>query len=327
MPLVNKEYLVSIIVPVYKTENYLRKCVDSILASTYTNLEVILVDDGSPDGSGVICDEYAEKDARVKVVHKKNGGLSSARNAGLDVATGDFITFVDSDDTIKIDAIYQLISAATTNKADIVKMRFRNVGSGEATDCAVPVGGAVPCKKIENEDYLIGICTYRASCSFCDKLFKRDVFDNNYRFNEGRTNEDLLLLSTLLIEKHYSIYELDYYGYYYLCRENSITRTLFGRSITDTVYNCIELDNLAIERRPELSLYFKGLLLYQIRTFLILMPTAYIRDNNEAYLLALTVARRNKRYIRRAFFSIKDKFFLRAFLVAPTLIKKIFANK
>ncbi|KAF3371822.1 glycosyl transferase family 2, partial [Enterococcus faecium] len=89
---------ISIIVPVYKVEKYLRKCVDSILAQTFTDFEVILVDDGSPDNSGKICDEYAEKDNRVRVIHKENGGLSSARNAGIDVARGKYLGFVDSDD-------------------------------------------------------------------------------------------------------------------------------------------------------------------------------------------------------------------------------------
>ena len=87
---------ISIIVPVYKVEKYLRKCVDSILAQTFTDFEVILVDDGSPDNSGKICDEYAEKDNRVRVIHKENGGLSSARNAGIDVARGKYLGFVDS---------------------------------------------------------------------------------------------------------------------------------------------------------------------------------------------------------------------------------------
>ena len=92
---------VSIIVPVYNVEKYLPKCIESILNQTYTNLEVILIDDGSTDSSGKICDEYARRDGRIKVIHKENGGNSSARNAGLDCCTGDFLAFVDSDDIIE----------------------------------------------------------------------------------------------------------------------------------------------------------------------------------------------------------------------------------
>ena len=92
--------LISIIVPVYNVEDYIRPCLDSILAQTYTNFEAILVDDGSKDGSGSVCDEYAEKDSRFIVVHKENGGVSSARNKGLEIAKGEYIAFVDSDDWI-----------------------------------------------------------------------------------------------------------------------------------------------------------------------------------------------------------------------------------
>ena len=96
--MVQMEKLVSVIVAVYNIEEYLPRCVDSILAQTYRNLEIILVDDGSKDQSGSICDSYAEKDRRIKVIHKKNGGLSDARNAGMDAATGEYIGFVDGDD-------------------------------------------------------------------------------------------------------------------------------------------------------------------------------------------------------------------------------------
>ena len=90
--------MITIITPVYKAEKYLHRCVDSILAQSYTNFELLLIDDGSPDNSGAICDEYAVKDSRVRVFHKENGGVSSARNAGIDAAQGEFLTFVDSDD-------------------------------------------------------------------------------------------------------------------------------------------------------------------------------------------------------------------------------------
>lgn len=110
---------ISIIVPVYKVEPYLRKCVDSILAQTFTDFEVILVDDGSPDNSGKICDEYASKDSRVRVIHKKNGGLSSARNAGIDVARGKYLGFVDSDDYIEKDMYELLYDNIVKEQADL----------------------------------------------------------------------------------------------------------------------------------------------------------------------------------------------------------------
>lgn len=100
---------ISIIVPVYEVEPYIHKCVDSILAQTFTDFELILVDDGSPDNCGEICDEYEENDSRIRVIHKENGGPSSARNAGLNIAKGDYIGFVDSDDWIETDMYEMLI--------------------------------------------------------------------------------------------------------------------------------------------------------------------------------------------------------------------------
>ena len=92
--------LISVIVPIYKVKKYLNRCIDSVINQTYNNLEIILVDDGSPDSCPQICDEYAKKDKRIKVIHKQNGGLSDARNAGLDIASGDFVSFIDGDDYI-----------------------------------------------------------------------------------------------------------------------------------------------------------------------------------------------------------------------------------
>lgn len=115
--------VISVIIPVYKAEEYLERCVDSVLAQTYSNLEIILVDDGSPDDSGLICDRYAEKDSRVIVIHKKNGGVSSARNAGLDVATGEFVAFVDSDDFIAPD-MYEKLMVSLSSGSDLSMCDF-----------------------------------------------------------------------------------------------------------------------------------------------------------------------------------------------------------
>ena len=111
--------LVSIIVPVYKVEQYLSRCVDSILQQSYSNLEIILVDDGSPDSCGMICDEYQKKDSRVQVIHKSNGGLSDARNYGIEAAQGKYLAFVDSDDWLDFDMIDILYRVLTSQGADI----------------------------------------------------------------------------------------------------------------------------------------------------------------------------------------------------------------
>ena len=126
--------LISVIVPVYKVEPYLRRCIDSIISQTYHNLEIILVDDGSPDNCGAICDEYAEKDTRVRVIHKSNGGLSDARNAGLDIMTGDYVAFVDSDDWIDkqhLSSMYALVNGG----ADIAVSDVRRILTDETEIC------------------------------------------------------------------------------------------------------------------------------------------------------------------------------------------------
>ena len=112
--------MISIIVPVYNTEKYLRRCIDSVLAQTYQDFELLLIDDGSKDSSGAICDEYAAQDARVRVFHKENGGVSSARNVGLDNARGEWITFVDADDWIESDMLELLLRKGEETGADIV---------------------------------------------------------------------------------------------------------------------------------------------------------------------------------------------------------------
>lgn len=116
-----KEPLISVIVPVYKVEKYLNKCVESIISQTYDNLEIILVDDGSPDNCPIMCDIWANKDHRIRVIHKQNGGLSDARNAGLNIASGELISFIDSDDWIEQDFFQMLYYAMSKNGADIAE--------------------------------------------------------------------------------------------------------------------------------------------------------------------------------------------------------------
>lgn len=124
--------LISIIVPIYKVEEYLSRCVDSIISQTYQNIEVILVNDGSPDNCGLICDAYSEEDKRIKTIHKTNGGLSDARNAGLKIAKGDLITFIDSDDWIKPNYIEELYKLQHKTKADIVISNFKKVSNDDS---------------------------------------------------------------------------------------------------------------------------------------------------------------------------------------------------
>ena len=171
-----EQTVISVIVPIYKVEQYLRQCVDSILNQTHSALEVILVDDGSPDGSGKICDEYAARDSRVRVIHKKNGGLSDARNAGIDIAQGDYIAFVDSDDWLEPDTYESMLAAMEKYQAKLVCAgRFDN--SDETGACTV---GLCP----EKEELLPAVPLVRKifhwdhmDAASWDKLYAREAED------------------------------------------------------------------------------------------------------------------------------------------------------
>ena len=180
----------SIIVPVYKVEKYIKECVDSILASTFTDFELILVDDGSPDNCGEICDEYANNHARVGTIHKKNGGLSSARNAGLDVARGEFVAFVDSDDRVIPEMFERMINTLENENADIVCCGMRLLRD----DGVITPFKAWP----KNEEIYIGTDCFQLlldaknGCGdfYMNKMYRRALFDG-IRLPEGKVFEDI----------------------------------------------------------------------------------------------------------------------------------------
>ena len=174
--------LISVIVPVYKVELYLHTCIDSVLNQIYKNLELILVDDGSPDNCPIICDEYAAKDIRVKVIHKENGGLSSARNAGLDIATGDYISFLDSDDFWHKDYLTILLNMCMKYNADIAQCSF--VRGNETVFPEIKKD--VTIKSFDNHS--IFLKGYAKIIVWC-KLYKRYLIDG-IRMPVGKINED-----------------------------------------------------------------------------------------------------------------------------------------
>lgn len=185
---------ISVIIPVYKVEPYLRGCLNSIVNQTYENLEIILVDDGSPDGCGAICDEYAARDRRIRVIHKTNGGVSSARNAGLRAAAGEWIGWVDSDDWIEPDMYEYLLSHALSAGADITvcgrleRYRDRSVFRGWEREETLDTETALELllKNDVMQNYL------------WDKLWRRGLFDG-LSFPEGRTFEDIAIMHRLFV--------------------------------------------------------------------------------------------------------------------------------
>ena len=248
---------ISVIVPIYKVEKYIRKCIESIISQEYKNLEIILVDDESPDKCGEICEEYAKKDNRIKVIHKKNGGLSDARNVGINYANGEYIGFVDSDDYIESDMYKVLYKNIKKYEADISICKYREVlEDKQYKSCEVKQEQIEIYSNLEEKwrQLLLG---NKITDHAMNKLYKKDLFDD-IKFRESYKFEDIDIMYKLF-EKSKRIVFTTYIGYNYLQREGSIVKTMNDRSTLDLMevvndrYNYIKdkriLENLNKARR------------------------------------------------------------------------------
>lgn len=221
----NAKHLVTVIVPVYNVEQYLRKCIESIMSQSYTNLEIILVDDGATDSSGSICDEYKDKDKRIKVIHKNNGGLSSARNAGLQVATGDYISYVDSDDYIQKNFIEELINLCLLSDKGFACINFQEFIVEEKED--VRRENDVQPQLFDEISFIKEIVDRdrKSNITYCvwSKLFRKDII-KDMEFPEGKTYEDILYTTKAAINAKGCIYK-NVKLYNYRIREGSISKS------------------------------------------------------------------------------------------------------
>ncbi|MDE5696528.1 MAG: glycosyltransferase [Lachnospiraceae bacterium] len=240
--------LVSVIVPVYNVEQYLERCFESILHQTYPRIELIIVDDGSTDGSGKICDYYRQIDTRISVFHAKHEGTSKARNIGLQFAAGEFIGFVDADDYIA-DDMYESLIDNMHNGIDIVCCGRR---------CVVPEGkshnayciGAV--RKFSNQEAVEELLLLRGiSCSVCTKLFRRELF-HDIRFPVGKTCEDLPV-TYKLIKKSTNVLHIGSAKYYNCYRENSRSSHAADARWMDYVVFARDILLDVIEEYPQLA--------------------------------------------------------------------------
>lgn len=241
---------ISVIIPVYDVEPYLEKCINSVLNQTYQNLEIILVDDGSPDLCGNICDTYAKKDNRIKVIHKENSGLSDARNRGLDIATGDYIGFVDSDDYITENMFKTLYELLKTYQADISTVSFYEIFNGK-------VIGVRDSKKLEvmnKKEALKELYRDDKIQSYCwNKLFKRELFEG-VRFPSGKNFEDIPT-TLLLFEKSNVVVRLEKPEYYYMRRNDSIVGKRNFKTYNDYIDVIFNKYFYMFDKYPELELY------------------------------------------------------------------------
>lgn len=244
--------LVSVIVPVFNVEPYLAEALDSVIRQTYTNLEIIVIDDGSTDGSGRICDEYAGKDRRIRVIHQENRGLSAARNAGLDVMKGEAVSFLDSDDAYYPEFIETMMTAMIRENAEIVTCRWtthRTAGRLNETGNEKPrpsIGQGI----YSRTDVLRALADGKASHVMWNKLYLRKLWDG-IRFPEGYVYEDIVV-TYQLIDRCKKIYVLDRPLYMYRKRPGSINDIKSFKNITDYFFARSQFEQFIQTNIPEI---------------------------------------------------------------------------
>lgn len=304
--------LISVIVPIYKVEKYLEQCIDSILKQTYKNLEIILVDDGSPDNCGKICDNYAEKDNRIKVIHKKNGGLSSARNAGLDIATGEYISFIDSDDYVAENFIETLYKLCIENNCDISEcdfLKFENEVCTNKMDTNIEIHSnyEMQSRLDEYEFSVRGVVVW-------NKLYKKYLYQN-MRFPDGKINEDEFTTYKVLYNCQTSICTTNQELYYYRINSNSIMGKKFNVRRLDVLAGLEEKMNF-YEEKKYMDIYEKVVVRYQnlLNSFFINLNECNGDLKNEKDLI---IKKARKNYKIYKYYRDTNKIKNLIFIVAP----------
>ncbi|MCM1121747.1 MAG: glycosyltransferase [Eubacterium sp.] len=320
---------ISVIVPVYNSIDCLEKCVKSICAQTYTNLEILLIDDGSTDGTDKLCEWLASKDYRIRTYHKKNGGASSARNMGIWLASGEYFGFVDSDDYIEPDMYELMMESMREKRVPIVQISRDEVDEmgGRLPDVCVPPEREWFCKA---EDFLRELLLHKGDCSFCTKLVRRELFEK-HRFPEGKLNEDFSLLVEMLQEID-GIMILPKQCYHVVCRKQSTTRSRtpdsFSRVFLDIVDNADQMQELVDVKYPALHSYAVRFNLYQRLDYLLHVPIVQMRGDNVFYQKVKQYLRRHVRdSISNPYLTRKNKIYLLLLTVAPKTVRKVHARK
>lgn len=244
--------LISVIVPVYNVEKYLSRCIESIINQTYTNIEIILVDDGSTDNSRIICDEYKKKDKRINVIHKKNGGLSDARNKGIEMSRGEYLCFIDSDDYIEESFVEELYEMCIKNNVKISQCSFEIVKEhNKNTKTEIEEKEETKYKNISCQEMIYNSYSkYPAhNVIVCNKMFKKELF-NDIKFTVGRLHEDEFTTYKLIyLAERIFVTNKKLYNYYQ--REGSITNSTFNLKKLDYLVALEERLNFFKEKKEE----------------------------------------------------------------------------
>ncbi len=315
--------LISIIIPIYNVENYLEKCLDSVIKQTYDNIEIILIDDGSEDKSKQICDNYVKLDSRIKVIHKNNEGVSKARNIGIDMSKGKFITFVDSDDYIDINYIEVLYELAIKNKSDIVICGVKDEDNDGnivniSNEIITELNKKEILKELLNEKYFFSVCWA--------KLYKRDRI-GDIRFNENmKIAEDLEFLYKLLDNINAVYVDTTKKLYHFLIREGSATRKGFNENWKKEIELCENIINDVSKRYPDIRDYAIKRYFKVVMTCMIIeLKTSNNKDTVNYLKNKLIEFKKQIRY--NYLIGRKQKIFFYTVLINPFILKCIFGVK
>lgn len=318
--------LISIIVPVYNIEEYLPRCVNSLQNQTYPQLEILLVDDGSTDGTGALCDQLAKKEPRIRVFHKENGGSSSARNLGIAEAKGEYLGFVDSDDYVEPDMYEKLYAAITQYGVPAAQVGRDEIdpAGNRLPDICVPPDEPV-C--IEAGDFLRELLMHRGDCSFCTKLIQRNVLENR-EFPTGVLNEDFHLLVQLLGERIHRIASLPDRGYHVFYRVGSNSRKAdkesFSRVYADNIDNADMVCGIVRDKYPDLRDIAFRFGIFQRIDYMLHIPISRMNRENGFYRRVVRYLRKNWwRSMRNPILSGKNKVYHTLFAIAPKGIRRL----
>ncbi|MCR5279287.1 MAG: glycosyltransferase [Lachnospiraceae bacterium] len=323
---------VSVIVPVYNAGEYLRKCIESILGQTYKDFELILVDDGSKDDSGKICDEYAKKDQRIRVFHQENAGSSVARNNAVAEAKGEFLSFVDSDDYVEPDFLESMVSAVDKPAADF--NRIIQVGRNEidSEGNLLPDVCTPPDQEtfVESRDFLKELLLHKGDCSMCTKLTPRHMFEGR-QFPPGKLNEDFHILTGMLMECE-GIVSLPGYRYHVFYKPESNTRKInrneFSRVYADNIENADRVEGMVADSFPELKSIAVRFGLFQRLDYLLHIPISYMRKDYSGYSANVAYIRKNLfRGLKSPYLTGRNKLYLILLSIAPKTVRTVHARK
>ncbi|MGN0156316.1 MAG: glycosyltransferase family 2 protein [Lachnospiraceae bacterium] len=323
------DILISVIIPVYNVEDCLNRCVTSVCNQTHDKMEIILVDDGSTDNSGALCEQFAKDDERIRVFHKENGGSSSARNLGLSHAVGTYIGFIDSDDYIEPDMYECLLKTIIQNDilmAQISRNEIDENGRKLPDVCIPPQKETMISSKKMMEELLM----HRGDCSFCTRLTHRSLFENK-RFPEGKLNEDFYLLVQMLLEiDEFMILPEQYYHVFYRIGSNSRKKDKndFPQVYTDIVDNADMVTELVQTHYPDLQEMALRFGFYQRLEYLLHIPINRMKRDNSFYRENVCGYLRKhwKEIPKNPYLTKKNKQYLLLLTMAPKTVRILHAG-